>query len=40
VIEGARASAQSCGSDGLETRVVRIGEAIIAAHTPAASALA
>jgi AcrR family transcriptional regulator len=39
VIEGARASAQSCGSDGLEGRVVRIGEAIIAAHTPAASAL-
>lgn len=36
VIEGARASAQSCGSDGLEGRVVRIGEAIIAAHTPAA----
>jgi AcrR family transcriptional regulator len=38
VIEGARASAQSCGSDGLESRVVRIGEAIIAAHTPGASA--
>jgi len=38
VIEGARASAQSCGSDGLENRVVRIGEAIIAAHTPAVSA--
>jgi AcrR family transcriptional regulator len=39
VMEGARASAQSCGSDGLESRVVRIGEAIITAHTPAASAL-
>jgi len=38
VIEGARASAQSCGSDGLESRVVRIGEAIIAAHTPGGSA--
>src|SRR5215472_17089098 len=37
VIEGARASAQSCGSDGLEPRVVRIGEAIIAAHTPGGS---
>jgi AcrR family transcriptional regulator len=38
VIEGARACAQSCGSDGLEARVVRIGEAIIVAHTPPASA--
>lgn len=38
VIEGARGYAQSCGSDGLEARVVRIGEAIIAAHTPAAKA--
>jgi AcrR family transcriptional regulator len=37
VIEGARASAQSCGSEGLEARVVRIGEAIIKAHTPPAS---
>jgi len=38
VIEGARAYAQSCGSEGLEVRVVRIGEAIIASHTPSTSA--
>ena len=32
LIEGARVSAQSVGADGLGARLVRMGEAIIAAH--------
>ena len=34
LIEGARIRAQSVGPKGLRERVLRIGEAIIAAHTP------
>jgi AcrR family transcriptional regulator len=34
LLEGARVTAQSVGSDGLGDRVVRMGEAMIAAHTP------
>jgi AcrR family transcriptional regulator len=35
LIEGARVTAQSMGADGLETRLLRMSEALIAAHTPA-----
>jgi len=34
LLEGARVTAQSVGSDGLGARVVRMGEAMIAAHKP------
>jgi AcrR family transcriptional regulator len=34
LLEGARVTAQSVGSDGLGDRVVRMGEAMIAAHAP------
>jgi AcrR family transcriptional regulator len=34
LLEGARVTAQSVGSDGLGARLQRIGEAVIAAHTP------
>jgi len=34
LLEGARVSAQSVGSDGLGDRVARMGEAMIAAHQP------
>ena len=34
VLEGARVSVQSVGSDDLGARMVRIGQAIIASHTP------
>jgi AcrR family transcriptional regulator len=34
LLEGARVSAQSVGRDGPAARVVRMGEAIIASHTP------
>jgi AcrR family transcriptional regulator len=34
LLEGARVSAQSVGADGPASRVVRMGEAIIASHTP------
>jgi AcrR family transcriptional regulator len=33
LIEGARVTAQSMGADGLETRLLRMSEALIAAHT-------
>jgi AcrR family transcriptional regulator len=36
LLEGARVSAQSVGIDGPAARVVRMGEAIIASHTPPA----
>jgi AcrR family transcriptional regulator len=36
LVEGARIRAQSVGPTGLRERVLRIGEAIIAAHTPKA----
>jgi hypothetical protein len=32
LLEGARVAAQSIGRDGLGDRLIRIGEAIIAAH--------
>ena len=32
LLEGARVTAQSVGSDGLGARLVRMGEAMIAAH--------
>jgi AcrR family transcriptional regulator len=35
LLEGARVSAQSVGRDGPAARLVRMGEAIIASHTPA-----
>jgi AcrR family transcriptional regulator len=35
LLEGARVTAQSVGSDGLGARLLRMGEAVIAAHTPA-----
>jgi AcrR family transcriptional regulator len=35
LLEGARVTAQSVGADGLGARLVRMGEAIIASHTPA-----
>ena len=34
LLEGARVTAQSVGSDGLGARLVRMGEAMIAAHAP------
>ena len=34
LLEGARVTAQSVGSDGLGVRLVRMGEAMIAAHAP------
>jgi hypothetical protein len=34
LLEGARVTAQSVGSDGLGARLQRMGEAVIAAHTP------
>jgi AcrR family transcriptional regulator len=34
LLEGARVTAQSVGSDGLGARLLRMGEAVIAAHTP------
>ncbi len=34
LLEGARVTAQSVGSDGLGDRVVRMGETMIAAHAP------
>jgi hypothetical protein len=33
LLEGARVTAQSVGSDGLGARLLRMGEAVIAAHT-------
>jgi AcrR family transcriptional regulator len=36
LLEGARVSAQSVGRDGPAARLVRMGEAIIASHTPRA----
>jgi hypothetical protein len=33
MLEGARVTAQSVGSDGLRARVVRISEALIASHS-------
>lgn len=36
MLEGARVTAQSVGADGLDTRVVRVGEALIAAHASGA----
>ena len=34
LLEGARVTAQSVGADGLGARLVRMGEAMIAAHSP------
>ena len=34
LLEGGRVSSQSVGADGLGSRLVRMGEAIIAAHSP------
>jgi AcrR family transcriptional regulator len=34
LLEGARVTAQSVGSDGLDARLIRMGEAMIAAHAP------
>jgi AcrR family transcriptional regulator len=34
LLEGARVTAQSVGTDGLGARLVRMGEAMIAAHSP------
>jgi AcrR family transcriptional regulator len=34
LLEGARVTAQSVGADGLGPRLVRMGEAMIASHTP------
>jgi len=34
LLEGARVTAQSVGADGLGARLVRMGEAMIAAHAP------
>jgi AcrR family transcriptional regulator len=34
LLEGARVTAQSVGSDGLGARLIRMGEAMIAAHAP------
>jgi hypothetical protein len=34
LLEGARVSAQSMGREGLSERLVRMGEAMIAAHAP------
>jgi hypothetical protein len=33
LLEGARVTAQSVGADGLGARLVRMGEAMIAAHS-------
>jgi AcrR family transcriptional regulator len=37
LLEGARVTAQSMGADGLSARLLRVGEAIISAHTPQAA---
>jgi AcrR family transcriptional regulator len=37
LLEGARVTAQSVGTDGLGDRLVRMGEAMIAAHAPRAA---
>jgi hypothetical protein len=34
LLEGARVTSQSVGSDGLDARLIRMGEAMIAAHSP------
>jgi AcrR family transcriptional regulator len=34
LLEGARVTAQSVGSDGLDARLIRMGEAMIASHAP------
>ena len=34
LLEGARVTAQSVGSDGLDARLIRMGEAMIASHSP------
>ncbi len=34
LLEGARVTAQSVGSQGVDARLIRMGEAIIALHTP------
>jgi hypothetical protein len=34
LLEGARVTAQSVGTEGLAARLLRMGEAMIAAHTP------
>ena len=34
LLEGARVTAQSVGIDGLAARLMRMGDALIAAHTP------
>jgi hypothetical protein len=36
LLEGARVTTQSMGADGLGPRLLRMGEAIISAHTPKA----
>ena len=38
LLEGARVTAQSVGSDGLGARLMRMGEAMIAAHLQALEA--
>jgi hypothetical protein len=35
LLEGARVTAQSVGTEGLGPRLLRMGEALIAAHSPA-----
>jgi len=37
LLEGARVTAQSVGTDGLGARLMRMGEAMIAAHSPSPS---
>ena len=39
LLEGARVTAQSVGADGLGARLVRMGEAMIAAHAPKIDAM-
>jgi hypothetical protein len=39
LLEGARVSAQSLGPNGPASRLVRMGEAVIASHIPASSSL-
>jgi hypothetical protein len=34
LLEGARVTSQSVGSDGLDARLIRMGEAMISAHSP------
>jgi len=34
LLEGARVTAQSVGTEGLAARLLRMGEAMIVAHTP------